>query len=341
MSLEIDDEKLVEWIKDAFDKYKSYRNDYLVCSPFKEDRKFKLSISPTLQCYHCWKTEESGPLWKLVCEIDQCSKQEALERIYTQNSIEDFERQLDKLKQYKTTRLSKQPSTQGNISKLPDFFKLITLEHSNEINNTARNYLTRRRINPIKWKMGYCYKGKYYGHIILPILDQDGNCIYWIARSLYGQKPKYLNPPADLFEVDKSCVLFSENWQFDDRDIFITEGVFDAIALIELGFNAIAIFGKMLSHVQIDIIKKAQNIILAFDSDKPGQTAIKNNMRILNEFGIVKPKFIVPPIENSDWSKIYEQCWPNTQETKDYILNNQKVFDLLALLKLKLKSKNL
>lgn len=305
MSLKIDTNKLEEWISLNFDTYKRYKDDFLINSIFTEDRKFKLSISPEKKCYHCWKTDKSGPLWKLVIKINGCSKKEALEEIYEINSIDHFESKIDYLKK----QIDKQQKTNKNkVIDYPEGFKFINYDLMGEINIRALKYcVTERKIDPVKWKLGYCYEGKYNRRLIIPFYNKDGKFIYFIARALYNQENKYVNPSVEDEEIDvkKEEVLFSHDWDFDGKDIIIVEGALDAITLIELGFNAVSIQGKSISDEQINMLRMSRNMVLGFDNDKPGRNAMIRNIEILEEKGIYNIKYVFPPIDGSDWNQCY------------------------------------
>lgn len=324
MPLKIDVDKLEEWIESTFDTYKRYKSDFLIHSIFKEDRKFKLSLSPEKQCYHCWKTDKSGPLWKLVMEVDGCSKKEALEMVYEKDSLEHFESKINSLK--------KQMEEQQKIVKnksidYPEGFQFITTDLIGEINIRAlKHCVIGRKIDPVKWKLGYCYKGKYNRRLIIPFYNQSGKLIYFIARSLYNQEPKYINPFVEDKETDvkKEEVLYSRDWNFDNQDVIITEGALDAITLIDLGFNAISIQGKSISVDQINMLRMARNMVLGFDSDEPGRNAIEKNIEILSNEGIYNVKYVFPPINNSDWNKCYLKMGDSL---RDSIISNIREYN--------------
>ncbi|MFW5794970.1 MAG: toprim domain-containing protein [Bacillota bacterium] len=325
MPMKIDKDKLEEWIDFTFDKYKRYKNDFLVNSCFKEDNKFKLSISPEKQCYHCWKTNFSGPLWKLVCIIEKCSKQEALELIYDKPSLKNFDNSIKQL-QDKAKKIIQQPeiSLSSKSINYPKDSYLLSIEDKNPINIKALKYCINRKVNPFKWKFRYCDSGPYSGYMIMPFFDKNEKLIYWIARSLLNHSIKYKNPPAESDkDIKKEELIFTSNWEFKEKDIFVTEGVFDAISLIELGFHAISIQGKTLSLKQLEIIKEG-NLIFAFDNDKAGKEAYLWNMDFLKENGYTKPiKYIIPPLENQDWNSCFVLL---KEKLKDYINNNVKNF---------------
>jgi len=336
-SIEVDREKLQEWIESTFDSYKNYREDFLINSIFTEDKKHKLSISVSKKCYHCWKTDESGPLWDLICKVEGCDKAEAFNLVYEQNSIARFESKIESLKKQAEENIRNiQEKKKRETIDLPLCFMKITPELKGSLNIKALRYcIKERKIDPIKWKFGYCNGGKYDKRLIIPFYKND-KMIYWIARSLYGQEPKYFNPPVNDEEKDikKEDIFFSKDWNFKNQDVIIVEGALDAIILIELGFNAVSIQGKCISETQLDMLKNS-NIIFGFDNDEWGIKAVGWNMKFLNERGIFNIKHIFPPISGLDWNSCYKEMG---SDLKFYVEENIKPVDFKLQIKNKLKT---
>lgn len=97
---------------------------------------------------------------------------------------------------------------------------------------------------------GFCYawKGRYAGRLIVPVWE-GGRIIYFQARALFGEEPKYLNPA-----IPKGQVVFGYElalpWMVTDwptKRLYVCEGAFNAMSL---GHNAVALFGKTMSSVQ-------------------------------------------------------------------------------------------
>lgn len=338
MPLKVDIDKLESWLEQNFASVKVYRKDYLVNSIFAEDTRHKLSISPSKQCYHCWKTDESGPLWRLVMKVDSCSKREALEAVYEKDSIRSFTSKIDDLKQKVDQSLPASPQKRKKTD-LPLEFRPVVKDLSiGEMNTRCLQYcLLKRQIDPVKWGFGYCETGKYAGRLIVPY-RKDGEVIYWNARSLRGQEPKYMNPPADEPEdIQKQDVLFTSNWSFEDRRVIIVEGAFDAISLIELGFHAVAIQGKTLGGKQLEYLRKSI-LIFGLDNDKEGQKALTWNSEMLREEGITRVEHVFPPLKNGDWNSCF--CKWDAERLRSYINSNIKPLRLKDELLYRFKNKS-
>lgn len=93
--------------------------------------------------------------------------------------------------------------------------------------------------------------------IIFPLI-QDAEIVYYQARSLGRAQPKYLNPPKLICPVGKSQFIFNFDRAIQCLDkysqcerLVITEGIFSALSV---GENAVCIFGKEISHSQLNLI---------------------------------------------------------------------------------------
>lgn len=326
--MDIDLEKLEDWIKDRFQTYKHYKDDFLVNSPFKEDRKHKLSISPSKRCYHCWKTDASGPIFDLVMKTEGCSKQEAIQLVYKQNSILDFDKQVERLKGGKASNEEDQVKTKID---LPESFQYVSFESEDLVNLRALKYCIQdRKINPIKWKFGFCNAGTYANRLVIPFFDHEGEIYYWIARALGDSELRYLNPPVNgKTDVKKEEIMFVPRWNLSGRDVLVVEGALDSIVLSELGFTVVALQGKTLSAHHVEALKKSR-IILGLDNDQPGRDALLWNIRFLKEYGIDNIRYVFSPEKDKDWNRCFIELG---DKLRGYIQQNIKQIGFKDLVK--------
>lgn len=104
--------------------------------------------------------------------------------------------------------------------------------------------------------------------IFMPTFDEEGDMIYWIARSCLNRDPrlpKYVNPE-NTSEVRKSAVFNLYKAASRGLPIIICEGVFSAIAC---GNSAVALFGKTATPDQISNLchVKVDDFIICLDGD--------------------------------------------------------------------------
>lgn len=133
---------------------------------------------------------------------------------------------------------------------------------------------------------------KFRNRVMFPIFDARGNVIAFGGRTLSEDKkvPKYLNSnETPVFQ--KSDNLFAMNLAKNSKaDYFILcEGYMDVIAMHQAGFDsAIASLGTAFTESQARFISRMgkKEVILAYDSDGPGQTAVSRGINIFAKLGI-------------------------------------------------------
>ena len=138
-------------------------------------------------------------------------------------------------------------------------------------------------------------KGKYGPHdrfsnrVIFPIIDLRGTVVAFGGRALDDKGAKYLNS-SDTPVFKKSKTLFALNFAKTSKrpGLILAEGYMDVIAIHQAGFdNAVATLGTALTEEQARLISQyAERVVLAYDSDGPGQAATKRAMNIFDEVGV-------------------------------------------------------
>lgn len=104
--------------------------------------------------------------------------------------------------------------------------------------------------------------------IIIPITSE-----YYLTRRVDGiadfDKMNSKNGKADIFNLS---VLYEK----DVREVFVTEGVFDALSVIEAGYNAIALNSANYAELLVKKLEERQpkaTLILSLDNDVRGNEA--------------------------------------------------------------------
>ncbi len=152
----------------------------------------------------------------------------------------------------------------------------------------AAEYLKKRGISQetaAAYMLGYdpaadpAGSGHPCPRIILPV---TGN--FYTARAInLDVKRKYMNPTGRVEIFNEQAINSTET-----REIFITEGIFDALSIIEAGATAIATNSANNAEKLLKIIedKRPQTtFILAFDADPAGEratTIMKNGLQQAN-----------------------------------------------------------
>jgi DNA primase len=138
----------------------------------------------------------------------------------------------------------------------------------------ALNYLKSRglkRVDIIRYNIGYCPIGQYSGRIVVPSYDENFNLNFFVTRSMFEEDVlKYKNPKWSKDVIGFECFI---NW---NEPITLVEGVFDAITA---RYNVIPLFGKTLSNTLKEkiLIRKPPKVIVALDDD-----ALNDALKISN-----------------------------------------------------------
>lgn len=149
-----------------------------------------------------------------------------------------------------------------------------------------------------KSKEGRLYD-KFRNRIMFPIQDIRNRVIAFGGRNVVQKEkydpfdPKYLNSPENIV-YSKGRNLFGLNVAKRSasngmlKRILIVEGYMDAISLYQRGItNVVASLGTALTDNQGRLLRRnAEQVILGYDSDGPGQNAIIRGIDILRSMGV-------------------------------------------------------
>ncbi|MDJ0950225.1 MAG: DNA primase [Alphaproteobacteria bacterium] len=121
---------------------------------------------------------------------------------------------------------------------------------------------------------------RFRGRVIFPITDRRGRVVAFGGRLLAEREkaPKYLNSPdTPLFHKGRLLYALDKAWAAarDGKEIVVTEGYTDVIALHQAGFTgAVAPLGTALTETQIELLwRLVDEPILCFDGDAAGGRA--------------------------------------------------------------------
>lgn len=214
--------------------------------------KFKLSVNPQRGVYRCWYGCSSGPVQKLISDVNL--------GVF----VNPFARPVE-------VKKSAEYISPGDLVPLTD----LDDEHQ------AIAYLRSRKINPTYvndvFGLRYCTRGQRFAGglfntqntLVIPYYLNDA-LIGWQSRLLYNPDevpeniresmgfikdpdgdwivpPKYFTMPG----MSKGSALWNFDWARHSELVVICEGVFDVISVGRCG---VAAFGKSLSDEQISTI---------------------------------------------------------------------------------------
>ncbi len=160
------------------------------------------------------------------------------------------------------------PKQEEKIELPKEFKSLLEVTPHDIVGRHALAYLKARGITRddiIKYNMGYCEKGRYANHIVIPSYDENGSLNYFTARTFDKSNPvKYKNPSTSRNIIPFEIFI---NWNVP---VILCEGPFDALAIKR---NVVPLLGKT---IQPSLMKKlvtsaVGKIYIALDKDAQKQ----------------------------------------------------------------------
>lgn len=280
-------------------------DNYFMCCPIHEasDNPHGLSISKTKMSWRCWtrgcheqyNTDILGFIRGVLSKENEASFSDALRfvcKIYNISGAEFLDEPEEKVESDFSTMVKifnkKKQETYTNFS----FPNIKTSNRSEyfEQRGFSRFTLKHFNIRDCSDKKSYMY-----GRSIIPVHNNMGNQIAFIARSNKDYvRPKYLY--SDGFK--KAQHLYNQhramNRAIETSCLFLTEGQGDVWKMYEAGVeNCVGLFGKDISHHQKDKLLKsgATTLIVLTDNDQAGREAkIKIKRDLSRLFTLKFPK---------------------------------------------------
>ena len=307
---------IVEVISQYIHLKRSGRNYFGIC-PFHNEKSPSFSVSPDKQIFHCFGCGVGGNVITFISKIEGIGFKEAIENLAERANIslpvntsqEDSKKEELKSKVYKVNAFT------------ADYYHKRLYEPKSKI---GQEYVKKRKLTnetleaynlgfsgsfdelyQVLKKEGFNdeeilesglvnknengkYIDRYRNRFMIPILDVRNRVIAFGGRVLDDSKPKYINSPENIV-YSKGKHLFGLNVakKGDTKKLLIVEGYMDAISLHQRGItNVVASLGTALTTNQGWLLRKnAEEVILGFDSDGAGQTAVMRAMEVMQNMG--------------------------------------------------------
>ena len=292
------------------------RNYFGLC-PFHNEKSPSFSVSPDRQIFHCFGCGVGGNVYTFLMKIEGITFKDAVEQLAERANIQlpvlnnnaDNAREELKAKVYKVNEFT------------AEFYHQNLYKPTAKI---AQEYVKKRKMNRDTleaYQIGYSgkfdelyqalkkqgfaekeilesglvnkndngkYIDRYRNRLMFPICDVRGKVIAFGGRVLDDSKPKYINSPENIV-YSKGRHLFGLNVakKYSKEKIIIVEGYMDVISLYQRGImNVVGALGTALTEQQGWLLRKStEQIILGFDADGAGQTAVARSMKKIQKMG--------------------------------------------------------
>jgi 5S rRNA maturation endonuclease (ribonuclease M5) len=189
-----------------------------------------------------------------------------------------------------------------------------------ELEIAAYLYLSDRKILNNKYPFFVATAGRFHGRVIIPFWRND-DLVYFQARSLIGQKPKYLNPGSE-FGLKSKNYLFP--FDLSEKYVVICEGPTDAISLQLQGVNATATLGCSISPTQSRMLAGFQGrIIVGYDNDEAGISGLNRLHQTINCQRVLDVSYCFPDKQYKDWNDMHV----DNINLRQYVKENTHEYD--------------
>ena len=234
---------------------------------------------------HCFNCGFHGDIIDLYEKQNNCSYLDAFKALCEYFNITiDAEATRTPTEPRKTEQGINPPTTENapeTATERPDFTDYLNKCHAHRNDPKAVEYLSFRGISQetaTAYKLGYDTRK---GLLIIPASRH-----YYAARFIDPDAPRrYDNPKGAKTELFNAQAIYNE----ESRPVFIVEGAFDALSIIEAGGLAVALnstsnYNKLLEMLTEQ--KTKNTLILCLDNDDAGADKTQGIIKGLQELNI-------------------------------------------------------
>ncbi len=322
---------IVEVVSQYIHLKRSGRNYFGIC-PFHNEKSPSLSVSPDKQIFHCFGCGVGGNVITFISKIEGTGFKEAVQLLAEKANIT--------LPVLTNNADNKKEELRAKVYKVNSFAAEYYNKrlYSNEA-KIGQEYIKKRKMNQEtlkNFKIGFSgkfdelynalkkegfkeeeilesglvnknekgmYIDRYRNRLMIPIADERGRVIGFGGRVLDDSKPKYINSPENVV-YSKGRHLFGLNVakKGDTKKLLIVEGYMDVISLHQRGItNVVGALGTALTTQQGWLLRKnTEQVILGFDADEAGQTAVVRAMEVMQNMGCDMRVLQMPDAKDPD-----------------------------------------
>lgn len=157
---------------------------------------------------------------------------------------------------------------------------------------------------------------------ILPIREPNDFSLWgWQEKGSTGRFFK--NYPAG---VKKSKTVFGVHILDESKPLWVVESPLDAVRLTGLGYNAIATYGAIISEDQGKLMRRATQLISAFDNDQAGKKASEQMLGFSRKYGFDLRYFNYSGIDVKDVGDMTEKEIAHGLETAKHMIYGKEAY---------------
>lgn len=258
-----------------------YRHGWLkvpICPYCGREKKMGINLS-LFRC-NCFRCNAHPSPTQLIMDVEHLDTYSELLKFLDQGDFNEL-----------TFKEEKYELQESKPVYLPEGFVNISSGKS-QLSKSIRSYVRNRGLkipDLSRMGVGYVTSGPLFGYLIIPF-TYHGKLIYYNARRVIGNGPRYNNPTKDITGLGKEFIIFNKDALEMYRTIYICEGAINAMTM---GPQGIATMGKAISQYQFNEMVKspAERFIILLDPDAT-HYAINLGLKLVN---FKKVKVIILP----------------------------------------------
>lgn len=313
---------IIPYLESKLSNYRYYRGgqEFVCNSVFYEDSGRHMSINVNSGRWQDFKLGIGGNFVKLYAKLENLSYQQAEVKLILSGVLT-----LDTQTSIPNLKVANSITNEKYLKEFESFKKVsIEITPMTTLEELCWMMIYERKLYPAQF---FCQEeGVLSGRLIVPFVNSKNQVYFWQARSLLGQKPKYIMPSSD-FGIKASEILYP--YKEEEDYVVITEGPIDAFSLQLQGVNATCTIGSHISEVQMKQLSEFKGqLILGYDRDEAGIQGIRNFNKQRKKFFIQNFHICLPSKEFKDWNEMHAK----DINLKDYITKNVEDFNELQLL---------
>lgn len=240
--------------------------------------------------FHCFSLDEGGTIIDYFIKVEGLSKKEAIDKLC---KVTGTPRETIKEKEYKPKTPKKEQERQENAERIDEIHNFVMTNFKKmQDKKILIDYLAKRGIDQEaieKYHLFICDDEIGTKRLYIPIIE-DGKAKAYLGRAIDDNAPlRYRNSKGTT--INPFNLEYIKEKAKDNEQIFICEGVFDAISIEEQGFKAISLNSTQNTNKLLEALKenietaKGYKYIIATDSDEARTKGKRRVAKRLDKIG--------------------------------------------------------
>lgn len=256
------------------------QDDVLILCPFHDDQRPSCEVHTSKGMFYCFSCGAKGNFSKLYAELSGITVGEAkkhlMDDVSTNSVLEDIQKLLDSVEEVKVERFY-------SIKNFHEFFPTIRF-------TLGIKYVNSRKIDNFTaeaYDLRWGREGVMMDRVVIPVYNECGKLLTYAGRAIYDyMQPKIRKVQSGLSTLFGLYQLIKKDLTSKLPYLIVVEGEFDAMWLVQNGYNAVSTMGTAsLTESQMMLLKRhAERVIWSYDGDEAGRLAQRAGVAMTERF---------------------------------------------------------